>query len=37
MDCELCEHEGGPVLWRDEFCRVILNRHVGERLASPLG
>ncbi len=44
MGCELCEHDGGRVLWRDElcrivrpevedypgYCRVILNRHVGE-------
>lgn len=22
MGCELCEREGGSVLWRDEFCRV---------------
>ncbi len=23
MKCELCEHDGGAVLWRDEFCRVV--------------
>jgi diadenosine tetraphosphate (Ap4A) HIT family hydrolase len=23
MKCELCEHDGGVVLWRDEFCRVV--------------
>jgi diadenosine tetraphosphate (Ap4A) HIT family hydrolase len=42
MSCELCEGDGGAVLWRDELCRVvrveghagfvrvILNRHVKE-------
>lgn len=24
MPCELCDSEGGEVLWRDEGCRVIL-------------
>lgn len=23
MSCELCEQEGGAVLWRDDFCRVV--------------
>lgn len=23
MGCELCESDGGQVLWRDEFCRVV--------------
>jgi diadenosine tetraphosphate (Ap4A) HIT family hydrolase len=23
MGCELCESDGGRVLWRDEFCRVV--------------
>jgi len=23
MRCELCEHNGGEVLWRDDFCRVV--------------
>ena len=23
MHCVLCEEEGGSVLWRDEFCRVV--------------
>jgi diadenosine tetraphosphate (Ap4A) HIT family hydrolase len=23
MSCELCDAEGGPVLWRDDFCRVV--------------
>ena len=23
MSCELCEADGGSVLWRDEFCRVV--------------
>jgi len=23
-ECELCTHEGGQVLWRDERCRVVL-------------
>ena len=23
MSCELCNAEGGTVLWRDEFCRVV--------------
>src|SRR5712692_886770 len=23
MNCELCEHDGGAVLWRNEFCRVV--------------
>ena len=23
MGCELCEGDGGHVLWRDEFCRVV--------------
>lgn len=22
-DCELCRGEGGVVLWRDDFCRVV--------------
>ena len=23
MDCELCERDGGSVLWRDDFCRIV--------------
>ncbi len=23
MNCELCVTEGGALLWRDEFCRVV--------------
>jgi diadenosine tetraphosphate (Ap4A) HIT family hydrolase len=23
MGCELCEGDGGRVLWRDDFCRVV--------------
>jgi diadenosine tetraphosphate (Ap4A) HIT family hydrolase len=23
MSCELCERDGGTVLWRDDFCRVV--------------
>ena len=23
MNCELCERDGGPVLWRDGFCRIV--------------
>jgi diadenosine tetraphosphate (Ap4A) HIT family hydrolase len=23
MSCELCGSDGGTVLWRDEFCRVV--------------
>ena len=23
MSCELCEKDGGAVLWRDELCRVV--------------
>jgi len=23
MVCELCEQDGGAVLWRDDFCRVV--------------
>ena len=23
MSCELCETDGGSVLWRDELCRVV--------------
>ena len=23
MDCELCERDGGSVLWRDAFCRIV--------------
>jgi len=23
MSCELCEKDGGSVLWRDDFCRVV--------------
>jgi diadenosine tetraphosphate (Ap4A) HIT family hydrolase len=23
MDCELCEDDGGSVLWRDDFCRIV--------------
>lgn len=24
MSCDLCENDGGEVLWRDEACRVVL-------------
>lgn len=24
MSCELCESDGGPLVWRDEQCRVVL-------------
>lgn len=24
MACELCDFDGGEVLWRDDFCRVVL-------------
>ncbi len=24
LDCELCREDGGAVLWRDAFCRVVL-------------
>lgn len=24
MACELCDSNGGEVLWRDDFCRVVL-------------
>ncbi len=24
MACELCDSDGGAVLWRDDFCRVVL-------------
>jgi len=23
MNCELCDADGGSVLWRDDFCRVV--------------
>jgi len=23
MNCEFCERDGGPVLWRDGFCRIV--------------
>ena len=23
MSCELCDSDGGSVLWRDDFCRVV--------------
>ena len=23
MSCKLCEKEGGTLLWRDDFCRVV--------------
>lgn len=23
MECELCERDGGLVLWRDDFCRIV--------------
>jgi diadenosine tetraphosphate (Ap4A) HIT family hydrolase len=23
MQCVLCEEEGGTVLWRDDFCRIV--------------
>ena len=23
MSCDLCENDGGALLWRDEFCRVV--------------
>ena len=23
MDCELCEHDGGKLLWRGTLCRVV--------------
>jgi diadenosine tetraphosphate (Ap4A) HIT family hydrolase len=23
MDCVFCDGEAGPVLWRDDFCRVV--------------
>ncbi len=23
MGCELCERDGGSVLWRDDFCRIV--------------
>jgi len=23
MDCELCERDGGRLLWRDNFCRIV--------------
>jgi diadenosine tetraphosphate (Ap4A) HIT family hydrolase len=23
MSCELCDSDGGTVLWRDDFCRVV--------------
>ncbi|MGE5130205.1 MAG: HIT family protein [Sphingomonadaceae bacterium] len=23
MECELCERDGGAVLWRDGFCRIV--------------
>ena len=23
MSCELCDSDGGAVLWRDDFCRVV--------------
>jgi diadenosine tetraphosphate (Ap4A) HIT family hydrolase len=23
MSCELCDGDGGAVLWRDDFCRVV--------------
>ena len=23
MSCELCDADGGAVLWRDDFCRVV--------------
>jgi diadenosine tetraphosphate (Ap4A) HIT family hydrolase len=23
MNCELCDADGGAVLWRDDFCRVV--------------
>ncbi len=23
MDCEFCDRDGGPVLWRDGFCRIV--------------
>ena len=30
MTCPLCSGDGGEMLWRDDFCRVILNAHVQE-------
>lgn len=23
MECELCERDGGSILWRDDFCRIV--------------
>jgi diadenosine tetraphosphate (Ap4A) HIT family hydrolase len=23
MGCELCERDGGSILWRDDFCRIV--------------
>jgi diadenosine tetraphosphate (Ap4A) HIT family hydrolase len=29
MSCELCESDGGAVLWRDQLCRVVRPRIEG--------
>jgi diadenosine tetraphosphate (Ap4A) HIT family hydrolase len=29
MSCELCDADGGIVLWRDDFCRVVRPAVVG--------
>ena len=31
MNCELCDHDGGEVLWRDASCRVVYVDEVGYR------
>jgi len=31
MSCELCEHDGGEVLWRDASCRVVYINEAGYR------
>lgn len=31
MSCELCDHDGGEVLWRDASCRVVYVDEVGYR------
>jgi hypothetical protein len=37
--CELCREDGGAVLWRDGFCRVVLasERALAEALGRLLG
>ena len=31
MPCELCEHDGGALIWRNDDCRVVLVAEPGYR------